>query len=593
MPENCAAIVIAAKHHELTKVKDTRGTTNTIGALRCKFQFRTDDWLHSAKTAMFCNGDAVLHPEVIENAIAVPLDTDDECPVPYEVLTDTLPYSIGVWGITDKGLRVVSNWLVFNAQVGCFVPGQAPSDPEPTMYEKILLTAQDALNTANEVVERANRGEFNGKDGTILSIEISEDGYWVVDGEKTHQSAVGKDGLDGTDGADGYTPIKGVDYFDGKDGKDGIDGKSVTIVSDNDLNDACIFALKLCKDGSIGHRATLTGFNFGSKDKIITINGKEFTAADGKWIYNAAVATSNASSYSMIIYDKNYAGTLTVNNYGAAIVLNADGKLVKIYDGANVGYYTEAGKATSAHFTSSTYATVAFSELASGELLIIFPNDGGSNAARGFALGLRFDGSIGKEATLTGFAFGNKGKILTINGNTFEAGPGKWLYNKAVESNNATAYSMLIFSKDYTGTLDISGNGVAIVLGAGGKLIRVYDGVNLKYYTEDGSVKSAHFTEGTFDTVALSELGTGEDLIVFPNSPDYHVITFSDGKDIKIKNGSVKEGSSSSDSPLPSYGSANEGQLLMIVNGTPTWTTISTSTVSYDSGTRTLSITAS
>lgn len=213
MPENCAAIIVAAKHHELTKVKDIRGTTHTIGALRCKFQFRTDDWLHSAKTAMFCNGNAILHPEVIENSISVPLDADDECPVPYEVLIDTQPYSIGVWGITDTGLRIVSNWLVFGAQTGCYAKGSVPDEPELTVYEQILQISKHASTQAEEVVARADRGEFNGKDG-----------YTPVKGIDYFDGQPGRDGKDGVDGKDGYTPVKGVDYFDGKDGVDGKDG---------------------------------------------------------------------------------------------------------------------------------------------------------------------------------------------------------------------------------------------------------------------------------------------------------------------------------------------------------------------------------
>ena len=247
MPENCAAIIIAAKHHELIKVKDVRGTTNTVGALRCKFQFRTEDWLHSAKTAMFCNGDAVLHPEVINDAISVPLDADDECPVPYEVLTDTLPYSIGVWGITKSGLRVVSNWLVFNAQVGCYTEGNAPEDPEKTVYDEILLISNDAVNIANEVAQRANSGEFDGKsayelacdDGFVgsqtawISSLVGEKGdkgdkgdagYTPIKGIDYFDGANGRDGTNGKDGKDGYTPVKGVDYFDGKDGAQGPKG---------------------------------------------------------------------------------------------------------------------------------------------------------------------------------------------------------------------------------------------------------------------------------------------------------------------------------------------------------------------------------
>lgn len=222
MIQSCAAIVIAAKHHELTKVKDTRGTTHTVGALRCRFEFRTSDWNYSAKTAMFCNGDAILHPEVANNAIAVPLDEDNECAVPYEVLTDTLPYSIGVWGATEDGLRIVSRWLVFNAQPGCYTDGNAPADPEPTIYEQILQTSQNAVNLANQVKEMADSGELDGVsathewNGTVLTIKSAS-------GESSADLR-GETGPVGPPGKDGYTPVKGKDYFDGAPGKDGKDG---------------------------------------------------------------------------------------------------------------------------------------------------------------------------------------------------------------------------------------------------------------------------------------------------------------------------------------------------------------------------------
>lgn len=191
MPNNCAAIVIAAKHHELTKVKDTRGTTNTVGALRCRFDFRTADWDHSVKTAMFCKGDALLHPEVADNAIVVPLDGDDECAVPYEVLVDELPYSVGVWGVTDSGLRIVSRWLVFGAQLGCYTDGNAPEDPDPTIYEQILMTARNAVDVADAVTERANNGEFDGVG--IIKSEINTSGELVLtysDGKVVNVGAV-------------------------------------------------------------------------------------------------------------------------------------------------------------------------------------------------------------------------------------------------------------------------------------------------------------------------------------------------------------------------------------------------------------------
>jgi hypothetical protein len=116
----------------------------------------------------------------------------------------------------------------------------------------------------------------------------------------------------------------------------------------------------------------------------------------------------------MIIYDGNYEGEVALNGYGAAIVLDQYGTLVKIYDAANMGFWTAEGKSTAAlTYTAANYATVAFSELAEGEILIVFANDGGANgnAARGWALGLRNVGGepyCGKTATLTGFTFETK-----------------------------------------------------------------------------------------------------------------------------------------------------------------------------------------
>ena len=161
-----------------------------------------------------------------------------------------------------------------------------------------------------------------------------------------------------------------------------------------------------CTDAECTQAACATKCQGHENSKFITINGKKFEAVDGKWLYNTAVSTTTAQNYSMIIFDKNFEGEFTTNAYGAAIVLDKYGKLVKVYDGANLGFYQGNGKET-AHFTTANYATVAFSDLKDGEILIVLPNDGvnGATSPRTFGLGLRTDGSIGKVATLTGFKF--------------------------------------------------------------------------------------------------------------------------------------------------------------------------------------------
>ena len=141
----------------------------------------------------------------------------------------------------------------------------------------------------------------------------------------------------------------------------------------------------------------------------IELNGKTLTIEKSKFLYNTEVNANTAPRYAVIVFDKTFEGTFKTNAYGAALVVDQYGRLVKIYDGANLGYYTAEGKAASVHFTTANYAETAWSELAEGETLIICPNDGGANASRTWALGHRpvnSEGSIGQVITLPGFTFG-------------------------------------------------------------------------------------------------------------------------------------------------------------------------------------------
>ncbi len=146
------------------------------------------------------------------------------------------------------------------------------------------------------------------------------------------------------------------------------------------------------------------------EDKVLDFGDKSFTT--DKWVYNQAITATEAGKLQMVIYDKSFDGTVETNGWGAAIVLDKYGKLVKIYDAANMGFWTVDGKsADPLTFRAADYSTVAFSELADGETLIIFPNDGvnAPDSARVFALSLRGAGGTkaycGELATLTGFTF--------------------------------------------------------------------------------------------------------------------------------------------------------------------------------------------
>ena len=255
-------------------------------------------------------------------------------------------------------------------------------------------------------------------------------------------------------------------------------------------------------------------------NKTITVGDKTYTSVEGKWAYNdATIDASKAANYTMIIYDGKYEGSVALNGYGVAIVLDKYGFLNRVYDAANVGFWDENGKATTAGFTASDYASVAYASLKEGEILIVFPN-GGDNAHRAWALGVR--SLCGQAATLTGFEFEEKpsnDKTLTVGDKTFTSVEGKWAYNSdAVTTATAVNYTMIIFDKNYTGTVATNGYGVAVVLDKYGVLDRAYDGANGGFWTKDGKASGTlTFTTSNYATVAFSELDEGETLIIFVN----------------------------------------------------------------------------
>ncbi|MBR1983519.1 MAG: hypothetical protein IKA12_02400, partial [Clostridia bacterium] len=99
----------------------------------------------------------------------------------------------------DDQIRQVYNTYVVYAE---------SNGETPLSYEDWLASIK------GEKGDKGDKGETgaNGNDGVTPIIEISNDGYWVINGEKTEYKAIGKDGVDGANGANGQ---------DGKNGKDG------------------------------------------------------------------------------------------------------------------------------------------------------------------------------------------------------------------------------------------------------------------------------------------------------------------------------------------------------------------------------------
>ena len=247
----------------------------------------------------------------------------------------------------------------------------------------------------------------------------------------------------------------------------------------------------------------------------VKIGAKEYVALPGMWAINTEITTSNAATKAVWVFDKSYTGNFSTNGYGVAVVLDKFGRVIEVYDGANGGYWLPAGKQASAHFTTATYATVAWSELQEGETLLVFPNGPDGNKARQIGLDCRY--LFNQKMSLTGITFVDTNMTITIGSKTYTATEGKWLYNTAVTTSNAANYAIVIFDKNFTGEFTTNGYGVAVVLDAEGKVARVYDGANGGYWLPTGKQASAHFNVNTYATVAWSELQEGETLVILPN----------------------------------------------------------------------------
>lgn len=135
---------IAVKDNRLIKVRDRLIMEDTINGVDCHFEFRSD-WSALKTTVVFARGH--IYP-VTRNpqTITVSLDDNNECTVPPEIISERGEFSIGLIGENDN-TRIVTNWLYYQARLGCYDVVTPPNPPTPSEYDKIL----GALNNKSDV----------------------------------------------------------------------------------------------------------------------------------------------------------------------------------------------------------------------------------------------------------------------------------------------------------------------------------------------------------------------------------------------------------------------------------------------------------
>lgn len=127
------------------------------GYYHASFEF-DEEWDNVAKTARFiCDtgyADSLIGP-------------DNTCLIPSEVLHCPGLLRVGAYaGVYEESL-LTTNVAYLRLSKSIFTDSTygLPDDPSPSIYTQIANAAADALKIAMSVEERANNGEFNGRDG--------------------------------------------------------------------------------------------------------------------------------------------------------------------------------------------------------------------------------------------------------------------------------------------------------------------------------------------------------------------------------------------------------------------------------------------
>lgn len=142
---------------------------DSINYVDCSFAFKTDDWSGMDKWVVFSKGEENYRVDLIDNTI------------PKEA---GLNLGEGLWNVSLFGENTEGTERITTNSVTVEVAKSTIRDGEPlppialTEAEQIAAKAQMALDTVNEVIAKAENGEFNGENATPEQIAEAVEDYF-------------------------------------------------------------------------------------------------------------------------------------------------------------------------------------------------------------------------------------------------------------------------------------------------------------------------------------------------------------------------------------------------------------------------------
>ena len=169
-----AIIDFYIRNQKLSKTAPTL-VADSINYVNCSFTFKTDDWNGFDKWVVFSKGNENYRVDLIDDAIPKEAGLN---------LGEGL-WNVSVFGENPEGTeRITTNSVTVEVAKSTVQNGEPLPPISLTEAEQISAKAQLALNAANEVLAKAESGEFDGAPG--------KDGTPGKDGEP------GKDGANAT-----------------------------------------------------------------------------------------------------------------------------------------------------------------------------------------------------------------------------------------------------------------------------------------------------------------------------------------------------------------------------------------------------------
>ena len=199
-------IDFALSHSSIRITSRKLVTSQSKNYVKAHFDLLSDDWAIPI---------TIIFRASNNNAYSVLLDSENNCIIPWEVLTSAGTVNVSAF----CGDRHTTNIAQFEVVQSGYTEGETPSAPTPTIYEQILKKLegkQDKLVAGEGIKIDGNVISSFGNSAYDIALKhgfIGSEDEWLASlkGEK------GEQGEKGQNGKDGKTPVKGTDYFTAED----------------------------------------------------------------------------------------------------------------------------------------------------------------------------------------------------------------------------------------------------------------------------------------------------------------------------------------------------------------------------------------